>query len=97
MSLICLCNKTASRAEILSRNQELTKSTDDLEKALSEIKSLRGILPICSYCKEIRNDKAYWIRLEKYTQEHSDAEFSHSICEQCLEKYYPEEEDDVDE
>jgi len=48
-------------------------------------------MPICSYCKEIRNDKGYWVRLENYIMENSDAEFSHSVCDTCLEKHFPED------
>lgn len=62
----------------------------DLQKALSEIKTLKGFLPICSHCKEIREDKGYWKQIESYIQDHSDAEFSHSICQECAEKFYPD-------
>lgn len=63
------------------------------KKAEEEIQNLKGIVPICMHCKEIRDDKGYWNKLEKYISEHSEAEFSHSICETCLEKYYPDDED----
>ena len=55
-----------------------------------EIKTLRGLLPICSYCKKIRDDKGYWSQIETYISDHSEAEFSHSICQECLEKYFPD-------
>jgi hypothetical protein len=55
-----------------------------------EVQQLKGIIPICMHCKEIRDDKGYWNQLEKYISEHSEAQFSHSICDECLEKYYPE-------
>jgi len=55
------------------------------------IETLRGIVPICSYCKQIRDDKGYWNRVEEYVAEHTEAQFSHSICPSCLEKHYPEE------
>lgn len=58
-----------------------------LKKALTEIHSLRGILPICSYCKKIRDDNGYWESVETYIHEHSDADFSHGICPDCAEKY----------
>ncbi len=61
---------------------------DKLKQALEEIKTLRGILPICSSCKKIRNDKGYWEQIEFYIAEHSDAEFSHSLCDECVEKLY---------
>ena len=61
-----------------------------MENALNNVKMLQGLLPICSYCKKIRDDKGYWKQLEAYIEEHSEAEFSHSICKECAEKYYPE-------
>ncbi len=62
----------------------------DLQKALSEVKTLQGFLPICSHCKKIRDDKGYWNQIESYIHKHSDAEFSHSICPECAKKYYPD-------
>jgi PAS domain S-box-containing protein len=61
-----------------------------LKKALTEVKTLRGFLPICSACKKIRDDKGYWNQIESYVREHSEAEFSHSICPECLHKLYPD-------
>lgn len=57
----------------------------------SRIETLRGIVPICSYCKQIRDDKGYWNRVEAYVAKHTEAQFSHSICPSCMEKHYPEE------
>jgi len=62
----------------------------DLQKALSEVKTLRGLIPICSHCKKIRDDKGYWNQIESYIHKHSDAEFSHGICPECAQKYYPD-------
>lgn len=62
-----------------------------LEKANRELKRLRGIIPICAYCKQVRNDGGYWQQVEAYVSEHSDAAFSHGICPDCMEKRYPEE------
>ena len=62
----------------------------ELTSALGQIKKLRGFLPICSYCKKIRDDKGYWNQIESYLDEHSDAEFSHSICPECAKKYFPD-------
>lgn len=62
----------------------------DLKKALAEVKKLSGLLPICSHCKKIRDDKGYWNQIESYIHEHSEAEFSHSICQECAKKYYPD-------
>jgi PAS domain S-box-containing protein len=60
----------------------------ELQAALSEVKTLSGLLPICSHCKKIRDDKGYWNQLESYLLEHSGALLSHSICPECAEKYY---------
>jgi PAS domain S-box-containing protein len=69
---------------------EKEKLISKLEKALEEIKTLKGILPICSLCKKIRDDKGYWQQIESYIRDHSDAEFSHSLCPDCLKKFYPD-------
>jgi hypothetical protein len=63
---------------------------DKLEKALHEIKILRGIIPICTSCKKIRDDEGYWQQVETYITDHSEALFSHGICPDCMEKLYPE-------
>jgi len=70
--------------------KEREKLIDELQNALSEIKTLSGLLPICSHCKKIRDDKGYWNQIEGYIQEHSEAKFSHSICQECAKKYYPD-------
>ncbi len=62
----------------------------ELKEAMSKIKTLSGLLPICSSCKKIRNDKGYWDQLEAYISSHSEAHFSHSICPECAKKLYPE-------
>lgn len=74
--------------EILERKQAYKQ----LKEANEEVQSLEGILPICMHCKEIRDDKGYWTKLENYIQSRSDAKFSHSICDECLDKRYPEED-----
>ncbi len=66
------------------------KLISDLQKALSEVKTLRGFLPICSHCKKIRDDKGYWNQIESYIQKHSETKFSHGICPECAKKYYPD-------
>ena len=58
-----------------------------LEEAIVKIKTLQGLLPICSYCKKIRNDQDYWQQIETYVAEHTQAEFTHGICPDCLEKH----------
>ncbi|MFC1837335.1 hypothetical protein ACFLYW_01475 [Thermodesulfobacteriota bacterium] len=62
----------------------------DLQKALSEVKTLSGMLPICSSCKNIRNDEGYWQQIEDYISKHSDLDFTHGICDGCVKKLYPE-------
>jgi DNA-binding response OmpR family regulator len=58
-----------------------------LEEALAKIKTLHGLLPICCYCKKIRNDQDYWQQIEAYVADHSQAEFTHGICPDCIEKH----------
>jgi hypothetical protein len=61
----------------------------ELQQAISEVKTLRGFLPICASCKKIRDDEGYWHQIEAYIQKHSEAVFSHSICPACAEQLYP--------
>ncbi len=68
---------------------ELQKINRQLEKAIRESKTLRGILPICLICKQIRNDKGFWEQVEVYVHNHSEAAFSHGICPDCLKQRYP--------
>jgi hypothetical protein len=63
---------------------------DELRQALAEVKTLQGILPLCSHCKKIRDDRGYWNQLESYIQSHSEADFSHGICEECARIHYPD-------
>ena len=76
--------------EVRRKQLEKEQLISDLQDALAEVKKLSGLLPICMHCKKIRDDKGYWNQLEAYIHEHSDAEFSHSICRDCAEKYYPD-------
>ena len=64
--------------------------TKKLETALAEIKTLKGILPICMHCKKIRDDEGYWNQIESYIHARSEAEFSHSVCPGCMAEHYPE-------
>lgn len=64
----------------------------ELAKALAEVKILRGIIPICSFCKKIRDDEGFWQQVEVYVQHHSEAAFSHSICPECIKKECPDYE-----
>ena len=76
--------------EELNDITELIQSREITEHLKNEIKTLRGIIPICSSCKNIRDDKGYWQQVEAYVRDRSEAEFSHSICPECFEKLYPE-------
>lgn len=71
-------------------NTRLTKANADLQQALEEIKTLRGVIPICAYCNKIRDDNGVWSRLEEYIGRHSEAQFSHSACPQCYRKQLEE-------
>jgi DNA-binding response OmpR family regulator len=79
-----------ARLEVGRRVVELQRSLAEriqqLEEALARVKQLQGLLPICSYCKKIRDDSNYWQKLESYLSDHSEAEFSHGICPECYEK-----------
>jgi len=69
---------------------QLIEKNRELEEALGKVKQLSGLLPICASCKKIRDDKGYWNQIESYIKEHSEAEFSHGICPECLKKLYPD-------
>ena len=85
--------KTAER-KLRKSHEELEmkvcERTRDLQEALSKVKTLSGLLPICTHCKKIRDDQGYWNQIEAYIEKHSDAAFSHSICRECAKKYYPD-------
>jgi len=79
--------------EIEERKQielEHEKLIEELQSALTEVKTLRGFLPICANCKNIRNDEGYWEQIEVYIKDRSDVDFSHSICPDCVAKLYPD-------
>lgn len=75
---------------ILKAERERDQLIEELQEALEKIKVLSGLLPICSYCKKIRDDKGYWNQVESFIETHSDALFSHSICPDCAKTYYPD-------
>jgi DNA-binding NtrC family response regulator len=83
--------------QVMERTAELRKEIEErklveeeLRRAMSRIKTLSGLLPICASCKKIRDDEGSWIRLESYIKSHSDAEFTHGVCPECARKLYPE-------
>jgi GAF domain-containing protein len=73
----------------LCLNQQLEEKNTELQRALREIKTLQGIIPVCMYCKRVRDDAGYWQAVEEYIARHSDALFSHSVCPPCRERYLP--------
>ena len=74
---------------ILRLESELAGKVDELEEALAHVKQLQGLLPICMYCKNIRDKTDTWHRVETYIERHSDAMFTHSLCEDCRRQHYP--------
>ena len=70
---------------VVTLQERLANKVTELQATLDKVRQLRGLLPICSYCKRIRNDQNYWERVEVYVTEHTDAKFTHGICPTCLE------------
>jgi len=87
--IIGLVGITRDISELMKTQQEREQLIKELQNAIADIKKLSGLVPICSSCKKIRDDKGYWTQLEAYLQEHSQAKFSHGICPDCLQKLYP--------
>ena len=71
---------------VVQLQKTLANRVKELEEALASVKMLQGLLPICLYCKKIRNDQNYWQQLDRYVAEHTEAKFSHGICPECYEK-----------
>ena len=74
---------------ILKMQDMLAAKVQELSQALEQIRTLRGIVPICSNCKKIRDDEGFWQQLEVYVRDHTEAEFSHGICPKCMKTLYP--------
>ena len=83
----------------MTRRKEAEKEKEalisELQEALSKIKTLSGLLPICAWCKKIHDDKGYWKKVETYVEEHSDASFTHGICPECLKKVSPDTYEEI--
>ena len=79
---------------VISLQQRLAERVAELEAALGRVRQLHGLLPICAYCKRIRDDQNYWRQVESYLADHSDVQFSHGICPSCLERVMSEEHPD---
>lgn len=85
------------RSHLLQEKTEAEKDAliNELSQAVHEIKALRGILPLCSYCKKIRNDKGYWEQVDVYIDQHSEADITHGICPDCVKEQYPEHYEEI--
>jgi phosphoserine phosphatase RsbU/P len=89
--------KPFDEAELLARvevgvrfielQRKLGERVEEMEKALAQVRRLEGLLPICSYCKRIRNEQDYWERVDNYISQHANVRFSHNICPECYEKH----------
>ena len=88
--IFLMINSKRAEADFNQTEVKLNSTVIDLKKALSEVKTLQGILPICSHCKKIRDDRGSWQVIEAYVYERSDAQFSHGICPECAKEYYPD-------
>ena len=85
--------RRASNRDITERKQteiERERLITELQSAIEQIKTLRGIVPICASCKKIRDDKGYWEQVDSYVSRHTEAQFSHGICPDCMKILYPE-------
>jgi len=86
--LLCSTIHDISQRKIAEEERE--HLIEELQQAVSEVKTLRGFLPICSSCKKIRDDKGYWTQVESYIRDHSDIQFSHGFCPDCAKELYPD-------
>ncbi|MFH1216811.1 MAG: PAS domain S-box protein [Pseudomonadota bacterium] len=93
----CLIESFIDISDRKKAEQEKEQLISELQDALAQVKTLSGIVPICMHCKNIRDDKGYWTRVENFVAQHSEAKFSHGICDQCLKVHYPECVDDKDD
>jgi len=89
-----LLARVQAMIRIIRAERERDRLIEELRTAMASIKALHGLLPICANCKRVRDDKGYWEKVESYISRHSDVQFSHSICPECMKKLYPEYCDD---
>jgi phosphoserine phosphatase RsbU/P len=82
-----LCARVEVGLRVLRLQRALADRVREQEEALARVKQLQGLLPICSYCKKIRDDSNYWQQVESYISKHSEAQFSHGICPDCFERF----------
>ena len=84
-----VCSVARDLTERNLAEEEREKLIQELQEALANVRTLRGLVPICAGCKKIRDDKGYWQQVEVYVREHSEAEFSHGLCPECVKTYFP--------
>jgi len=84
---LCMIEDISSRKFVEEERERLIR---ELKDAMARVKTLSGLLPMCAWCRKVRDDKGYWKKVEAYIEEHSDASFTHGICPECLKKYDPE-------
>jgi PAS domain S-box-containing protein len=90
MVLTCLKDDSGNIESVATTERDITKIKNEQRKKDNEVKTLMGLLPICASCKQIRDDKGYWHQIESYISDHSEADFSHGICPECIKKIYPD-------
>jgi PAS domain S-box-containing protein len=86
--VFCICRDISERKRAEQEREELIRN---LRESLAEIRTLRGILPLCSYCKKVRDDDGYWEQVDTYIRKHSEASVSHGICPDCMKAHFPKE------
>lgn len=87
--------RVGAHVSLFRLRTSLEEKVAELQTALEEIKTLRGLVPICSSCKKMRDDEGYWSQLEVYIQKHTEAELTHGICPECMKTLYPEVSDQI--
>lgn len=86
-AVVCISKDITDRKRA---EAERERTIRDLQRALAQVRTLSGLLPICSGCKKIRDDQGYWQQIESYIRDHSEADFSHGVCPDCTERLYPD-------
>jgi AmiR/NasT family two-component response regulator len=89
-AIIVAMARFSDMLELRRLNEELEAHNQELQEALVQVKTLRGLLPICASCKKIRDDQGYWYKVEDYLESHSEAEFTHGLCPDCTRRLYPQ-------
>jgi PAS domain S-box-containing protein len=88
LTMLAICSRNITDRKY--SEQERENLIERLQEYITKVKTLSGLIPICSSCKRVRNDEGFWSQMEIYISEHSDAEFSHGICPECAKKLYPD-------